>query len=124
MWLRWFRSLSLGIYHADKQYVIGTGASTSIEETAEVSDNGARWIQPYWLKNEEEEVTVSMLKLAKKAGFTALVLTLHTYILGWRPSDLDNSSVTLVILVLHKHNDTNANTTFQVRPLSPSRRYR
>jgi lactate 2-monooxygenase len=94
--------------------VIGTGASTSIEEAPEVSGNGARWIQPYWPKNEEEEVTVSMLKLAKKAGFTAPVVTLHTQILGWRPSDLDNSSVTLVTLALHKHNDTHANTTFQL----------
>lgn len=31
-----------------------------------------------------------MLDRAKKAGYTALVVTLDTYILGWRPSDMDN----------------------------------
>jgi len=34
-----------------------------------------------------------MLNRAKKAGYTALVVTLDTYILGWRPSDMDNGYV-------------------------------
>jgi lactate 2-monooxygenase len=36
-----------------------------------------------------------MLNRAKKAGYTALVVTLDTYILGWRPSDMDNGYVNL-----------------------------
>ena len=31
-----------------------------------------------------------MLSRAKQAGFSALFVTLDTYILGWRPSDMDN----------------------------------
>jgi lactate 2-monooxygenase len=69
---------------------MSTAASTNIEEAAEANGDGVRWFQLYWPKNEEEEVTISMLNRAKKAGFTALVVTLDTYILGWRPSDLDN----------------------------------
>ena len=70
--------------------MMSTAASTNIEEAAEANGDGVRWFQLYWPKNEEEEVTISMLNRAKKAGFTALVVTLDTYILGWRPSDLDN----------------------------------
>jgi isopentenyl diphosphate isomerase/L-lactate dehydrogenase-like FMN-dependent dehydrogenase len=34
-------------------------------------------------------VTLSILRRAKAAGFTALVVTLDTFALGWRPHDLD-----------------------------------
>jgi isopentenyl diphosphate isomerase/L-lactate dehydrogenase-like FMN-dependent dehydrogenase len=37
-----------------------------------------------------------MLNRAKKAGYTALVVTLDTYILGWRPSDMDNGYVSII----------------------------
>lgn len=69
---------------------MSTASSTNIEEAAEANGDGVRWFQLYWPKNDAEEVTISMLDRAKKAGFTALVVTLDTYILGWRPSDLDN----------------------------------
>lgn len=35
-------------------------------------------------------ITASLLKRAKASGYKVLVVTLDTYILGWRPSDLDN----------------------------------
>jgi isopentenyl diphosphate isomerase/L-lactate dehydrogenase-like FMN-dependent dehydrogenase len=38
-----------------------------------------------------------MLNRAKRAGYTALVVTLDTYILGWRPSDMDNGYVSISI---------------------------
>lgn len=37
------------------------------------------------------EVTLSLLRRAKAAGFTALVVTLDTFLLGWRPHDLDTA---------------------------------
>ncbi len=46
--------------------------------------------QLYWPSNEHNDITISMLDRAKKAGFTALFVTLDTYILGWRPSDMDH----------------------------------
>ena len=36
-------------------------------------------------------MTLSVLRRAKAAGFTALVVTLDTFLLGWRPHDLDTA---------------------------------
>ena len=36
-------------------------------------------------------MTLSLLRRAKAAGFTALVVTLDTFLLGWRPHDLDTA---------------------------------
>jgi len=36
-------------------------------------------------------VTLSILRRAKESGFTALVVTLDTFLLGWRPHDLDTA---------------------------------
>lgn len=69
-------------------YIMSTASSTSIEDVAAANKGGVRWFQLYWpLK---DEITVSILSRAKAAGFTALVVTLDTYILGWRPTDMDN----------------------------------
>ncbi|KAI1135106.1 putative FMN dependent dehydrogenase [Hypoxylon sp. FL0543] len=79
-------------------FIMSTASSTSIEDVARASDAGAggegagaeRWFQLYWPAREHDDITVSMLGRAKKAGFSVLVVTLDTYILGWRPSDMDN----------------------------------
>src|SRR4051794_31013863 len=44
----------------------------------------------YWPSREHDDITISLLQRAKKAGYTTLFVTLDTYILGWRPSDMDN----------------------------------
>ena len=71
-------------------YIMSTASSTSIEDVAKANGNGERWYQLYWPSNEHNEITASLLQRAKKAGFTALFVTLDTYILGWRPTDMDN----------------------------------
>jgi lactate 2-monooxygenase len=71
-------------------YIMSTASSTSIEDVAKANGNGARWYQLYWPSNEHDDITVSLLQRAKKAGFSALFVTLDTYILGWRPTDMDN----------------------------------
>lgn len=71
-------------------YIMSTASSTSIEDVAKANGKGVRWFQLYWPRNEHNDITVSLLHRAKNAGFTALVVTLDTYILGWRPSDMDN----------------------------------
>jgi lactate 2-monooxygenase len=71
-------------------YILSSASSTSIEEVATANGDGARWYQLYWPANEHNDITVSLLQRAKAAGFTALFVTLDTYILGWRPSDMDN----------------------------------
>ncbi|GAA2117323.1 alpha-hydroxy-acid oxidizing protein [Streptomyces synnematoformans] len=67
--------------------VMSTASSYSIEEVAEASGAGPRWYQLYW--PNDDEVCASILARARAAGFTALVVTLDTWTLAWRPRDLD-----------------------------------
>lgn len=79
-------------------YILSTASSTSIEDVASAHDSGAtkespeprRWYQLYWPSREHDDITISLLQRAKKAGYKALFVTLDTYILGWRPSDMDH----------------------------------
>jgi isopentenyl diphosphate isomerase/L-lactate dehydrogenase-like FMN-dependent dehydrogenase len=69
--------------------IMSTASSHSIEEVAEASGEGPRWYQLYW--PNDDDVCVSILSRARAAGFTHLVVTLDTWLLGWRPHDLDQS---------------------------------
>lgn len=84
-------------------FVLSTASSRSIEEIADKhssavlqsdTDNSKfaspdKWFQLYWPK--KDEITVSLLNRAKANGFSALVVTLDTFLLGYRPSDLDTA---------------------------------
>lgn len=68
--------------------IMSTASTKTIEEVAAASGEGApRWYQLYW--PQTDEITLSILGRAKKGGFTALVVTLDTFSLAWRPWDLD-----------------------------------
>ncbi|SDG20686.1 FMN-dependent dehydrogenase, includes L-lactate dehydrogenase and type II isopentenyl diphosphate isomerase [Lentzea fradiae] len=69
--------------------VLSTASSHTIEEVAEASGEGPRWYQLYW--PNDPDVCASLLERAKKAGYTALVVTLDTWTLAWRPHDLDQA---------------------------------
>lgn len=71
-------------------YILSTASSTSIEDVAHANGTASRWFQLYWPLNENNDITASLLSRAKASGYKVLVVTLDTYILGWRPSDLDN----------------------------------
>ena len=71
--------------------ILSTAATRSIEQVAAASGVGPRWFQLYWPKPQAEDLTVSLLRRAKTAGFDVLVVTLDTFLIGWRPSDLDES---------------------------------
>ena len=68
-------------------YVHSTQASYPMEEVAAANGDGSRWYQLYWAT--DDELVVSFLRRAKAAGYTHLVITLDTTLLGWRPLDLD-----------------------------------
>jgi len=53
-----------------------------------------RWFQLYWIN--DREVAASFLARAAAARFGAIVLTLDTLILGWRPRDLANAYLPFV----------------------------
>jgi L-lactate dehydrogenase (cytochrome) len=67
--------------------VLSTAASHTMEEVAEVG--GPRWYQLYW--PNDRDLAISFLDRAKAAGYSALVVTLDTFMLAWRPYDLDNA---------------------------------
>ncbi|HEY2985525.1 MAG TPA: lactate 2-monooxygenase [Jatrophihabitantaceae bacterium] len=69
--------------------VMSTASSYSIEDVAEASGDGVRWFQLYW--PNDPDVCASFLDRAAAAGFSTLVVTLDTWLLGWRPRDLDQS---------------------------------
>jgi lactate 2-monooxygenase len=72
-----------------------TAASRSIEDVAQASGGGPRWFQLYWGKNPD--LTASMLERAEKAGYTALIVTLDTNILGWRERDLQHGYLPFIL---------------------------
>jgi len=69
--------------------ILSTAATRSMEEVAEVHGDGHRWYQLYWPYSDE--ITVSLLNRAKKSGYSALIITLDTMSIGWRPHDLDTA---------------------------------
>jgi lactate 2-monooxygenase len=72
-------------------YTLSTASATSIETVAEASGDALRFYQLYWPANEHNDITASLLRRAKESGFKALIVTLDTYILGWRPDDADHA---------------------------------
>jgi isopentenyl diphosphate isomerase/L-lactate dehydrogenase-like FMN-dependent dehydrogenase len=70
-------------------FILSTAASHSIEEVAEAVGESSRWYQLYWPK--DRELAKSFLRRAEEAGYGAIVVTLDTWLLGWRPRDLQHS---------------------------------
>jgi isopentenyl diphosphate isomerase/L-lactate dehydrogenase-like FMN-dependent dehydrogenase len=92
----------LGIAHPDGElaaaraaaatgvpFVLSSAASHSIEEVAEAMGEAARWFQLYWIN--DRDIAASFVKRAAAAGYGAIVATLDTPVLGWRPRDLSNA---------------------------------
>jgi isopentenyl diphosphate isomerase/L-lactate dehydrogenase-like FMN-dependent dehydrogenase len=67
-------------------FILSTAASNTIEDVAQAAGDCPRWYQLYW--PSEDEVTKSFLARAEDAGFAAIVVTLDTFYLAWRPRDL------------------------------------
>jgi lactate 2-monooxygenase len=70
-------------------YVHSTAASTSIEDVAAACGDGPRWFQLYFPRHRD--IASSFVGRAEAAGYEAIVVTLDTLILGWRPRDLGRS---------------------------------
>jgi lactate 2-monooxygenase len=69
--------------------VLSTAASTAMEDVAEALGDTPRWYQLYWPTNND--LCVSFLDRAKQAGYRAIVVTLDTRLLAWRPRDLSRA---------------------------------
>ena len=64
--------------------VLSSAATHSIEDVAATS--APRWFQLYWVN--DREICASFVRRAEEAGYGAIVITLDTLTLGWRPRDL------------------------------------
>jgi lactate 2-monooxygenase len=70
-------------------FILSSAASHSLEEIAEAMGDAPRWFQLYWVN--DREICASFVARADAAGFAAIVVTLDTLTLGWRPRDLSNA---------------------------------
>jgi lactate 2-monooxygenase len=69
-------------------FVLSTVSSRPIEEVGQAMGAATRWFQLYWGK--DHELTTSLLQRAEKSGYSAVVVTLDTAMLGWRERDLQH----------------------------------
>lgn len=69
-------------------FTLSTVSSRSIEDVAKAMGDSTRWFQLYWARHPE--ITASFLERAERAGYSAVLVTLDTTILAWRPRDLDH----------------------------------
>lgn len=72
-------------------YIFSNQASFPMEQVAAAMGDAPRWFQLYW--NRSNAVTASLVRRAEACGCGAIVLTLDTTMLGWRPRDLDLGSL-------------------------------
>src|SRR3954453_18440050 len=67
-------------------YVHSTAASTSIEDAAAARGARPRWVPLFFPRHRD--LAASFVARAEAAGYEAVVVTLDTLMLGWRPRDL------------------------------------
>jgi len=65
--------------------VVSTAASHTMEDVM-AAGGGPKWFQLYW--PSDRDLAASFVHRAEVAGYGALVVTLDTWQLGWRPRDL------------------------------------
>ncbi len=66
--------------------VASTAASHTLEQIAQAAGELPLWYQLYW--PQDRSVATSFIERAQTAGYRAVVVTLDTWLLGWRPRDL------------------------------------
>ena len=62
-----------------------------MEDVAAAMGDATRWFQLYW--STDEPLVDSLLRRAEASGAEAVVVTLDTTMLGWRPQDLNLGSL-------------------------------
>jgi isopentenyl diphosphate isomerase/L-lactate dehydrogenase-like FMN-dependent dehydrogenase len=72
-------------------YVYTNQGGTPMEDLASAMGTSDRWVQLYW--SVDEDLVDSLIGRAEAIDAGALVVTLDTTILGWRPQDLNLGSL-------------------------------
>jgi len=78
---------------AGTAYILSTLSGTNMEDV-QAATTGPAWYQVYLVGGRE--IATAMLERARKAGFTALVLTIDTPVSGMREKDLRNGTKELL----------------------------
>ncbi|WP_307846364.1 alpha-hydroxy-acid oxidizing protein, partial [Rhodococcus sp. CX] len=72
-------------------YIFSNQGCTPMEDCAAAMGDAPRWFQLYW--SSDEDLVDSLLHRAETIGAEAVVVTLDTTVLGWRPQDLNLGSL-------------------------------
>ena len=71
-------------------FCASTLANDALEDVKAACGDTPAWFQLYTPRNRE--VATSLIRRAEDAGYKALVVTLDTWVTGWRPRDLNASN--------------------------------
>jgi lactate 2-monooxygenase len=69
--------------------IASTASHFTLEEIAEAGGEAPRWFQLYW--PNDPGLARSFVERAETAGYGAIVLTVDTFIPGWKPRDLQQA---------------------------------
>jgi lactate 2-monooxygenase len=89
------RAMARAASSLDVPFALSTVSSVSMEEVAESADeaheegDAPRWFQLY--PSSDDGLNRSLIDRAEEAGYTALVVTVDTPLLGWRERDVENA---------------------------------
>jgi lactate 2-monooxygenase len=75
----------------DTAYIFSNQGCNPMEQCAAAMGDTPRWVQLYW--STDERLVDSLIQRAEAIGAGALVVTLDTTVLGWRPQDLNLGSL-------------------------------
>ncbi|MDQ3142890.1 MAG: alpha-hydroxy-acid oxidizing protein [Bacteroidota bacterium] len=110
--------------------IFSNQASTSMEECSTILGDSPHWFQLYFSKSKE--LVESFIQRAEQSNCKAIVLTLDTTLLGWRPRDLNNAYLPFIeglgiaqytsdpyfqSLLRKKSAQKNSNTNFHINQL-------
>lgn len=83
------RAVARAVRQEGVPMIFSNQASTPMEECARILGDSPRWFQLYW--STSDELVESLVGRAEACGCEAIVVTLDTTILGWRPRDLSEA---------------------------------
>jgi L-lactate dehydrogenase (cytochrome) len=69
--------------------IASTNSHFTLEEIAEAGGDAPRWFQLYW--PNDRDLAASFVRRAEAAGYGAIVLTVDTFVPGWKPRDLQQA---------------------------------
>jgi lactate 2-monooxygenase len=69
--------------------IASTASAFTLEEIAEAGGEAPRWFQLYW--PNDRRLVESFVGRAEAAGYGAIVVTVDTFIPGWKPRDLQQA---------------------------------